>query len=402
MNQGIIAAVLSILFYLTSLLSGGQGQAIQPAEPPVTQQSYTVIGQAGTVVADRITVRHSPSADGKPLGTVSRNTSLTILDQSGSWYKIRPRLGTEGWVPDFAVAVRDVQRQETDFRILGFYPGGDEAYESLIENGAKLSGIAPLGWRLDSYGQLSADPGFAPEEVGRSLYFAGNQKMDTFAHVQVGASPSPLLSDEKLQADSIRQFLAAISEWGLKGALVDIDYIPQAEQQELFEFLKTLKAKLGQEGLTVIVALPWNENIDYELAAEAGNYIVLKANAPDQPGPLTPYPEARAMLEEVTSALPADKIILAVTTGGTAWSEAGSPVSLSHREVLELAAQEGASIKWDANAKTPYFQCGSGRRVWFENRYSIKYKLDLAEEFGLGGLALKNLGEEDSEIWARL
>ena len=208
MNQGIIAAVLSILFYLTSLLSGGQGQAIQPAEPPVTQQSYTVIGQAGTVVADRITVRHSPSADGKPLGTVSRNTSLTILDQSGSWYKIRPRLGTEGWVPDFAVAVRDVQRQETDFRILGFYPGGDEAYESLIENGAKLSGIAPLGWRLDSYGQLSADPGFAPEEVGRSLYFAGNQKMDTFAHVQVGASPSPLLSDEKLQADSIRQFLA--------------------------------------------------------------------------------------------------------------------------------------------------------------------------------------------------
>ena len=36
--------------------------------------------------------------------------------------------------------------------------------------------------------------------------------------------------------------------------------------------------------------------------------------------------------------------------------------------------------------------------MWFENRYSLQYKMDLAEEFRLGGLALFNLGQEDDQI----
>jgi len=402
MNQGIIAAVLSILFYLTSLLSGGQGQAIQPAGQPIAQQSYTVLGQMGTITADRITVRNSPSADGKPLGTLTRNTAITILDQSDSWYKIRPRLGAEGWVPDYSVDIQDVQRDESAYELLGFYPGGEQAYESLLENGARLTGIAPLGWQLGSYGQLTVTADFNPEETGRSLYFAGNQKMDTFAHISVDSNPSPLLSDAHMQAESIRQIQATVKEWGLKGVLIDIAYIPGEEQTGLYSFLNRLKTELEQEELKTILALPWSENIDYAMAAKSGQFIMLQGKGLHQAGPLASVTEVKAMLEEVTSLVPAEKVILAVAAGGVDWSRAGVPSLLSHREVLELAAREGASVKWDTGSKTPYFKYSAGREVWFENRYSIKYKFDLAREFGLGGLALKDLGQEDPEIWTRL
>lgn len=403
MNQGVVAAILSILLYLSSLLSGGQGQPIQQVDPPLQQQSYVVLGQVGTILADRVTVRHSPSADGKPLGTVMRNTTITVLDQSDNWYKIRPSIGAEGWVPDYAITVSKVQRSASKQELLAFYPGGEEAYDSLLANGTKLTGIASLGWKLDSYGGLRAD--FDPEEMGRSLFFAGNQEMETYAHVDVSASPSRLLSTPHLQQSSIAQFKEVLEEWGLKGLLFNISYVPAEEQQELWGFLQQLAESLRQEGLETILALPWDASIDYAAAAEVVDYIVLGSArhiTTNQPGPMAAIDQVETMLQEVLALVPAEKIILVVSTGGHHWSRTGLPSTLSHTEVLELAAREGASVRWDTSSKTPYFQYGGGREVWFENRYSMKYKVDLVQEYHLGGLALRDLGQEDSAIWATL
>jgi len=73
--------------------------------------------------------------------------------------------------------------KDLDRVILGYYIPGEQAYGSMLEHSTKLTAAAPLGWTLDSYGGLSAD--FDPQEMGRSLYFAGNQELETFAHVQV-------------------------------------------------------------------------------------------------------------------------------------------------------------------------------------------------------------------------
>lgn len=403
MNQGIIAAILSILLYLSSLLSGGQGQPIRPVDPPLEQQSYVVLGQIGTILADQVTVRHSPNPNGKPLGTVMRNTTITILDQSDNWYKIRPSMGAEGWVPDYAVTVGKIQRSESKQELLAFYPGGEGAYESLLANGSKLTGIAPLGWQLDSYGGLRAE--FDPEEMGRSLFFAGNQEMDTYANVVVYSNPSRLLSTSNLRQNSITQFKEVLKEWGLKGVLLNIAYVPEEEQTDLIGFLGQLALSLRHEGLKTIIALPWDSSIDYATAAETVDHIVLESALPvaaKEPGPVAAITRVETMLKEVISLIPAEKIILAVSTGGHHWSRTGLPSPLSHGDVLELAANQGASVKWDADSKTPYFQYGGGSEVWFENRYSVKYKVDLVQEYNLGGLALRDLGQEDSAIWPTL
>jgi spore germination protein YaaH len=330
---------------------------------------------------------------------------ITILDESDNWYKIRPSIGVDGWVPNYAVNIEKVERTAPAQELLGFYLGGELGYNSLLENGAKLTGIASRGWKLDSYGGLTVTSDFDHEEVGRSLYFAGNQEMDTYANISINANPTRLLSTAALSEKSINQILDMLREWGLKGVLIDVTYIPGEEQGQLFAFLGKLAERLRPQGLKINVALPWATTIDYEAASQSVDYIILKyASDPSgaKPGPAEPLPQVEAMLEEITSFMSADKVILSISTGGINWSRLGVPVSLTHQEILEMAAREGASVRWDADSKTPYFQYGAGQEVWFENRYSLKYKIDLVKKYNLGGLALKDLGQEDADVWTHL
>ena len=405
MNQGIFAALLSVLFYLTSLFSGGQAQPVKSYDPPMAQQSYAILGQGGTITAERVTIRHSPSTDGKPLGTVTASTKVTVLDEVQNWYKIRPSAGPDGWVPNYALNLEQIERAEPSQEILAFYSGGELAYDSLLENGSKLTGLVSLGWKLDSYGGLTVTSGFDPEEMGRSLYFAGNQEMDTFANVSLGASPTPLLKMPSLAEKSIQQILSAVQEWGLKGVLINIDYLPGPEQEQLFSFIERLAAELQSEGLKAMLALPWDASLDYKTASQTVDFIILKhmlEPSPTRPGPIEPLPQMEAMLSEITKVIPANQVILRISTGGIKWTRSGMPEVIAHQDVLELAARQGANIRWDGESRTPYFQSDLGQEVWFENRYSLKYKIDLAKKYNLGGLAVQDLGQEDGDIWTHL
>ena len=112
----------------------------------------------------------------------------------------------------------------------------------------------------DRYGKLSAS--FDHEEMGRTLYLAGNREMDTYAHIRLAVEPSYLLELEHLQQDTLAQILDLVDEWGLKGVLLDLAYLPGREQNALFGFLNNLADNLRQEGKK-----PWqpspDANIDY-------------------------------------------------------------------------------------------------------------------------------------------
>ncbi|WP_102026919.1 N-acetylmuramoyl-L-alanine amidase [Salirhabdus sp. Marseille-P4669] len=58
----------------------------------------------GTITVDNLNIRSGPGTEYDVVGQAHKNTSVTILDQTGTWYKIK--LGqTEGWVSQEFVTV---------------------------------------------------------------------------------------------------------------------------------------------------------------------------------------------------------------------------------------------------------------------------------------------------------
>lgn len=255
-----------------------------------------------------------------------------------------------------------------------------------------------MGWELNSYGQIAEK--FDPQKMGQSLYFAGNQEIETMAQITFPEDPSRLLENKYLQESSITTILATLESWGLKGILLEMPFIDQESHSKLFEYVHNIATHVAANNMQTFLALPWQEELDYSQLSTEVDYLVLRSpNHLNEAGPLASAPLLEKILQDVVQTVPKEQIILALPNTGFDWPKVGSPVKLSHQEVLELAAHQGASIKWDAESKTPYFYYGSGHEVWFENRYSFNYKLELVNKYDLAGVAFLELGYEDPEIW---
>ncbi len=401
MGKGIGIAILSFIMYLTNLFGGGTGQPSTPMNVPSIQQSYSILGQTGQVLAKQVTLRQAPQNEAEAIDSVREREQIIILDQKENWYKIRLKTGSEGWIPQYAVSILPTDRKTNKKIVLGYYPVNDNGYQVLLGQAEHLTAITPFGWRLNSYGQI--DELFDPQKMGQSLYFAGNQEIETIAMISFPEDSSRFIDNKYLQETTISNILATLENWGLKGVMLEIPSTKEENLTKLLHYVSALASQLSVNNMQILVSLPWGEDVDYAAFSTEVDYVVLRnPNQYTNPGPLTSALLLEEMLEEVVKTLPVNKTILALPNVGFDWSKTGNPSKLSHKEILELAAEQGASIKWDANAKSPYFHYGSGNEVWFENRYSLNYKFDLINKYDLAGVALSELGYEDPEIWRTL
>ena len=87
----------------------------------------------------------------------------------------------------------------------------------------------------------------------------------------------------------------------------------------------------------------------------------------------------RSVVAYATTVIPKSKILLGTAAYGYDWSSSGTK-AYGIASVYNLAASNGATIKWDSNAQSPYFTYtdgnGTSHTVWFENAQSLNYKLD--------------------------
>ena len=116
------------------------------------------------------------------------------------------------------------------------------------------------------------------------------------------------------------------------------------------------------------------------------------------PMAVAPLPNVRRVVEYALSRIPAEKIFLGFPNYGYDWPlpyERGTTRarSISNPEAVRLAVQNGAEIRFDEAAQTPYFNYTAGgvaHEVWFEDPRSAKAKYDLVSEYALRGVGFWN------------
>ncbi|HHV93815.1 MAG TPA: SH3 domain-containing protein [Firmicutes bacterium] len=419
MSQSVIVILLGLMLFISSLFGGPSDTTVPQGQPPNQLETYTVTGQIRKSPA---TLYESPSTDSKRIATAQPSTSVSILAESGDWYKVQLPDGTTGWVLKIMVSTSG------SIGSLGFLTKEVYGYfvqntnvpsqPSLAANYKKMTGIAPWAFSIDGEGNVHNQ--MNPEILAETLAFAGNRKLKTLAVITnydrttesfSGKMAHELLTSAANRKRAVESIYKTAVEWGLSGINMDFEHVYPSDREHYSQFLRELSERLRPAGILVTAAIPaktydnpsssWSGAFDYQAIGQAVDRVILMAYdqhyAGGSPGPIASADWVERVLKFAVSQIPKDKVILGIPGYGYSWQAPGSAHSVTYQRAVELAAK-GSGVRWNSDHKSPYATY-DGREMWFENAASISYKLELVNRYDIKGIALWRLGQEDPQMW---
>lgn len=219
---------------------------------------------------------------------------------------------------------------------------------------------------------------------------------------------SVLVHNNNIQDTLIQNILETLRRRNFSGIDVDFEYIKAEDRDYFTSFVAKLTRQLNSYGYMVSVALaPKTSSEQKGLLYEGKDYGGLGAAANScllmtyewgyrysQPMAVAPINKVRQVVEYAITQIPLNKIDLGIPNYGYDWSlpyvqGETQARTIGNMQAIDIALANGAQIKFDETAQTPYFNYisnGIGHEVWFEDVRSMNAKFSLLEEFGLRGM----------------
>jgi len=204
-----------------------------------------------------------------------------------------------------------------------------------------------------------------------------------------------------------RNVLDEIEEKGYAGLDIDFEFIPASSALAYADFIARLRTLLAPRGKRVIAALAPKTRADQPgLLYEGHDYAAVGAAADavllmtyewgytyGPPMAVAPIAAVRSVLDFAVSVIPREKIYMGLPNYAYDWllpykQGYSRATSIGNDEAVDIARRFGAEIKFDENAKTPYFSYYNGgeqHEVWFEDARSMQAKFALIREYGFAG-----------------
>ncbi len=359
-------------------------------------------GQALLIPATRYTVR-----PGDDLWQVAARTGvpLPVLQRYNPGAAAGLRVGQVLRIPPAPKRAAEV---------IGYLPVVDPGVtaEDIVPWGPNLTYVAVFSHLIDAEGNV---PPIEDAAAIEATYAAGAQPLMSIANMEPGGAFSPEIARAIITQPDVRErvisnILRTVDERGYAGVDSDIENIDESERAGYVDFLRELKARLGDRILNVAVPPKWDEETfayarghDYAGIGSVADRVYLMnyefhwVGGP--PGAIAPYPETRRVLLYAASLIPADKILNGLSTTAYDWPLPDTPENRarpwSHQEALELAIRNGVPIRFDENARTPWFRYreqGQEHEVWFGDARSFMASLRLIRETGVRGTGIWHLG----------
>lgn len=311
---------------------------------------------------------------------------------------------------------------KTKKMVLGYYtedyPGDMLSYNSLLKNNSQLSDVAFFNYLVDQNGNLTTG-----QPVSQGLELADSCDLKKLALVHnmgkynMAQTAHQVLSIEKNRKNLGKNILSLVQENGFDGVNIDLEGVPPGDRAFYNKFLAELKQMFKPYGYLLTVSIPaktadnpfntWNGAYDYRTIGQTADLVALmtydehwKGGAP---GPVASLPWVQKVLDYSIKTIPRDKVLMGIPAYGYNWSAAGNSTVRWYETASVTAKYPWA--RWNDYFSTPYliyYKKGVKHELWFENKYSLRIKLDLANNYGIAGIALWRLGFEDASFWETL
>lgn len=303
---------------------------------------------------------------------------------------------------------------------IGFYVNWDESsYASLKRNSDHLD------WVITEWARLQDSPNQTNPLATQIDAPALNLIRLTRPQVQVLPMVQNLVdekwnsellarsvADEPTRQRLVDHLLTFVTENKFAGICVDFEEPTPATRPNLLTFMQELHAGFSNLGLTVVQAVPFDdEDWDYKGFGAATDYSILMAYdqhwAGSDPGSVAAQRWYERNLASRMTELDPSKTIIAIGSYGYDWIAGESEArEVTVQEALLAARDSEASIVFDDETKNPHFQYteedNSTHDVWFLDGVTAYNQMHAGNGFNCAGFALWRLGSEDPSVWSIL
>ncbi len=218
---------------------------------------------------------------------------------------------------------------------------------------------------------------------------------------------SVMINSEENKNNLIENIITTMNEKGYEALDIDFEFILAEDRDAFTNFVRQCTERLNEVGYEVSVALAPKtsadqrgllyEGKDYRALGEAANHVLLMTYEWGYTyGPamaVAPLNMVRRVVEYAVTEIPPEKISLGIPNYGYDWPlpyqrGISRARTIGNIEAVRIAVENGAEIKFDETAMSPYFNYekeGIMHEVWFEDVRSLRAKFGLISEYGLRG-----------------
>ena len=227
---------------------------------------------------------------------------------------------------------------------------------------------------------------------------------------------SRLVRDQDFANLVWRNIRDILVDYRLDGVNFDLERASPADRSLFTRLIQTWSRMFQQANFIVSIDVPaktwddtenvWRGSFDYKLIGQAVDKVILMTYeehwSESEPGSVASIPWVTQVLDYAITNIPREKIYMGIPIYGYDWPEEGRGRVISYRRATELARRYGAPLQWDARQHSTFFRYETGgvrHTVYFEDPRSLREKLDLALQKGIGGVALWEMNLSYPAFW---
>ena len=367
------------------------------------------------------------------LTDVQKGDQVSVLEQMETWSKVKTADSVIGYVEnkrltgirsEQPIPITDYQEPEytsltRDHKInLGWHvvasAGGNDTFNSVTANAENLNVISPTWFKLcDNEGGYTS---FASADYVQKAHDRGLEVWALIENIEYKDSISmyEILSSTTIRQKLIDSLMNDLITYGIDGINVDFEQLSMDCGEHFVEFIRELSAACRKNGkvLSVDNYVPrdFNDYYDRKEQGIVADYVIVMGYdehyaGSKEAGSVASIDYVEDGIAQTVKEVPAEKVINAIPFYTRIWETTGDGIS---SQAVDMATAEqfisnhGITAEWDETTCQNYGEYTSGDsryQVWLEDADSIKVKLNVMENYGIGGVAEWRLGFEKPEIW---
>lgn len=367
------------------------------------------------------------------LADIEQGDKVIVLEQMENWSKVKTSDALIGYVEnkrlkekriEQPIPVTDYTEPEyksvtRDHKInLGWHvvagKAGNDTLISAVQNTKGLNVISPTWFKLsDSQGGFTS---FAEEAYVKKAHDMGLEVWALLENIEYKdrIDMYAILSSTTVRAKLIDGLVQEVLANGIDGINIDLEQISMDCGEHYIEFIRELSIPCRENGIVLsvdnYVPTGYTDHYNRKEQGVVADYVIIMgydehyAGSPEA-GSVASIDFVEAGIEQTVAQVPANKVINAVPFYTRIWEVSNDSISsqaVGMAVAEEYAATHNMEVEWDGTTCQDYGEYQKGDtlyQVWLENERSIETKLNVMENYGIGGVAGWRLGLEKPEIW---